>query len=59
MNIYDIAIGFIIGMGVERATSLSKHIQKGIDKVKANHQKEIERKKKLLEEADKHESYLD
>lgn len=34
MNIYDIAIGFIIGVGVERATRLSHFLQKEIKKYK-------------------------
>jgi hypothetical protein len=45
MNIYDIMIGFIIGVGVERALKLSYILQKMIKEAKENKKKQQARKK--------------
>lgn len=51
MNIYDVLIGIIIGIGLERALDISHLIQKAIKKAKEAKKAEAERKKKLLEES--------
>jgi ribosomal protein S5 len=51
--IYDILIGIIIGIGLERALKVSHAAQKAIKQAKDARRAEAERKKKLLEESEK------
>jgi hypothetical protein len=53
MNIYYVAIGFIIGVVVERATKLSFALQKSIKQYKQKRKDEAAAKQKLIDDARK------
>jgi hypothetical protein len=50
MNIYDILIGVIIGLGLERALRLTHHLQKMIKEIKERQKAEKLRKEQLVKE---------